>query len=458
MPVIDSPLQLDSKKYLSCVTDYRGGRLTGKVCQVIGLVVEAVGIRPFIGEICRIETGPGATVPAEVVGFREDRSLLMPYGDLKGIFPGCAVFPTEKSFTLRVSDKLLGLALNGLGQLLESGEPPLPPGEGQECKVNRNPPNPMERPPITDILPTGVKAIDSLLTCGRGQRMGIFSGSGVGKSTLLGMIARHGRAEVNVIALIGERGREVGDFIRRALGPEGLSRSVVVASTSDRPALERVTAGLIAKTIAEYFRDQGAHVVFMMDSVTRLCMAQREIGLAVGEPPSARGYTPSVFALLGRFLERSGTARRGSITGFYSVLVDGDDFNEPVTDAARSILDGHIVLSRKIASQNRFPAIDILRSNSRLMPYLIDDLQGAAAGKIRELLSTYESMEDLINIGAYVAGSQKNIDLAIEKQEQIIEFLRQAPDQKYSCEESFSLMERLLEQQGGAPGEAGAGS
>ena len=302
----------------------------------------------------------------------------------------------------------------------------------------------MERAPITDILPTGVKAIDSLLTCGLGQRVGIFSGSGVGKSTLLGMIARHGRAEVNVIALIGERGREVGDFIRRDLGPEGLSRSVVVASTSDRPALERVTAALVAKTIAEYFRDQGAHVTFLMDSVTRFCMAQREIGLAVGEPPSARGYTPSVFALLGRFLERSGTARRGSITGFYSVLVDGDDFNEPITDATRSILDGHIVLSREIASQNHYPAIDILRSNSRLMPYLIDRDQMATAGKIRELLSTYESMEDLINIGAYVAGSQEKIDLAIEKREPILEFLRQEPDQKYSWEETRSLMEQLL--------------
>ncbi|MFY9412406.1 MAG: FliI/YscN family ATPase [Dethiobacteria bacterium] len=436
--------EIDSKKYLSLVTSYQGGRLTGKVCQVIGLVVEASGIRPFIGEICSIKTGSGESVPAEVVGFREDRCLLMPYGDLKGISPGCAVLPTGKSFTVRVSEKLLGQVLDGLGRQLDTGEPPLSPVEGLECRVNRSPPNPMERAPITDILPTGVKAIDSLLTCGLGQRVGIFSGSGVGKSTLLGMIARHGRAEVNVIALIGERGREVGDFIRRDLGPEGLSRSVVVASTSDRPALERVTAALVAKTIAEYFRDQGAHVTFLMDSVTRFCMAQREIGLAVGEPPSARGYTPSVFALLGRFLERSGTARRGSITGFYSVLVDGDDFNEPITDATRSILDGHIVLSREIASQNHYPAIDILRSNSRLMPYLIGRDQMATAGKIRELLSTYESMEDLINIGAYVAGSQEKIDLAIEKREPILEFLRQEPDQKYSWEETRSLMEQLL--------------
>ncbi len=445
MPAIDPQLQVNSKKYLSLVTSYRGGRLMGKVCQVIGLVIEASGIQPYVGEICSIETGPDETVPAEVVGFREDRCLLMPYGSLTGISPGCKVFPTGKSFTVQVSDRLLGRVLNGLGQQLDSGKQPLSDGEGQECMIHRCPPNPMERAPITDVLPTGVKAIDSLLTCGRGQRVGIFSGSGVGKSTLLGMIARHSRAEINVIALVGERGREVGDFIRRDLGSEGLSRSVVVVSTSDRPALERVTAGFVAKTIAEYFRDQGAHVVYLMDSVTRLCMAQREIGLAVGEPPSARGYTPSVFALLGGFLERSGTAQQGSITGFYSVLVDGDDFNEPITDAVRSILDGHIVLSRQIASQNQYPAIDVLRSNSRLMPHLIEHEQKKVAGKIRELLSTYESVEDLINIGAYVSGSQKKIDLAIEKREPILDFLRQEPEQKYSWEETSSLMAQLLE-------------
>ncbi|HHW73836.1 MAG TPA: FliI/YscN family ATPase [Firmicutes bacterium] len=436
---------LDSKKYLNLVTEHRGGRLIGKICQVIGLVVEASGIRPFIGEICRIETAPGRSVPAEVVGFRADRCLLMPYGELKGVSPGCRVFPTGKSFTVRVGESLLGRVLDGLGRDLATGKAPLASGEGEECAVHRSPPNPMERAPINDILLTGIKAIDSLLTCGRGQRLGIFAGSGVGKSTLLGMIARHGQADVNVIALIGERGREVGDFIRRDLGPGGLNRSVVVAATSDRPPLERVTAGLVAKTIAEYFRDQGIHVTFMMDSVTRFCMAQREIGLAVGEPPSARGYTPSVFAQLGRFLERSGTARRGSITGFYSVLVDGDDFNEPITDAARSILDGHIILSREIASQNRYPAIDILRSNSRLMPHLIGREQAAAADEIRELLATYESMEDLINIGAYTAGSQKNIDRAMEKRDQILGFLQQERDHQYSWAETLSLMKKIIE-------------
>ncbi|NMA91960.1 MAG: FliI/YscN family ATPase [Firmicutes bacterium] len=435
---------MDSEKYLASVYNHQGGRRLGKVCQVIGLVAEVSGIKPSIGEICRLLDGEGGAIPAEVVGFRENRCLLMPYGGLKGIAPGCAVLPTGKRFTVRVSEKLLGSILDGLGRLLNSGKPPLSPGEGVERAVNNAPPNPLERTPITEILYTGVKAIDSLLTCGRGQRIGIFAGSGVGKSTLLGMIARYSRADINVIALVGERGREVGDFIRKDLGPEGLKRSVVVASTSDRPALERVAAALVAKSIAEYFRDQGADVNFLMDSVTRFCMAQREIGLAIGEPPSARGYTPSVFALLGRFLERSGTSRRGSITGFYSVLVDGDDFNEPITDATRSILDGHIVLAREIAAQDHYPAIDILRSNSRLMPDLVDQPQKETAGRICKLMATYEKMEDLINIGAYVPGSQQEVDLAINKRGPIMKFLQQEAEQKYSWEETWSLMQDLL--------------
>lgn len=419
--------------------------MLGKVCQVIGLVAEVSGIQPCIGEICHLQTGSKEIIPAEVVGFRENRSLIMPYGELTGISPGCTVLPTGKSFTVRVDEKLLGTVLDGLGRLLDSGQLPLPEGKGVEYAVNGAPPNPLERAPISKILWTGVKAIDSLLTCGQGQRIGIFAGSGVGKSTLLGMIARHSRADINVIALIGERGREVGDFIQHDLGPEGLRRSVVVASTSDRPALERVAAALVAKTIAEYFRDQGANVIFLMDSVTRFCMAQREIGLAIGEPPSARGYTPSVFALLGRYLERAGTSRRGVITGFYSVLVDGDDFNEPITDATRSILDGHIVLSREIAAQNRYPAIDILRSISRLMAALIDEDHREAAGKIRSLISTYESMEDLINIGAYISGSQAEVDLAIKKRSGILEFLRQDLHRKYDWEETWSQVQKLLE-------------
>ncbi|MEW5785302.1 MAG: FliI/YscN family ATPase [Bacillota bacterium] len=435
--------QVDHAKYLSSLAAFQGGRLTGKVRQVVGLVMEVSGIRSFIGEICLVKSGEGTDVAAEVVGFREKCSLLMPLGELKGISPGCPVLPTGKSFRLRVGERLLGKVLTGLGSLLDSGRPALAPGEGTECAVDNRPPNPLERRPISAPLFTGVKAVDALLTCGEGQRVGIFSGSGVGKSTLLGMIARYSEADVNVIALIGERGREVGDFIHRELGEAGLRRSVVVVSTSDRPALERVTGALVAVTIAEYFRDQGKRVILMMDSVTRLCMAQREIGLAVGEPPSAKGYTPSVFALLSRFLERSGTARRGSITGFYNVLVDGDDFTEPVTDAVRSILDGHIVLSRKLASQNQFPAVDILRSNSRLMPHLVDSGHGTAASEMRKLISTYEEMEDLINIGAYAAGSQAAVDRAVRQRPAILDFLRQEPGQHFSGEQTLALLQQV---------------
>lgn len=430
-------------KYIARLTSLQGGTVKGKVRQVIGLVIEVSGIRPFIGEICYIHSTIGSTFVAEVVGFREKCSLLMPLGDLQGIAPGCVVEPTGKSFSLRVDDQLKGKVLDGLGNMLDSGTSPLAPGEGIECQVNGKPPNPMERRPIESILKTGVKSIDALMTCGEGQRIGIFSGSGVGKSTLLGMIARHSSSDVNVIALIGERGREVGDFLRNDLGEEGLKRSVVVVSTSDRPALERVMGAMVAVTIAEYFRDLGAKVIFMMDSVTRFCMAQREIGLAVGEPPSTKGYTPSVFALISRFLERSGTSSKGSITGFYNVLVDGDDFTEPITDAVRSILDGHIVLSRKLATQNHFPAADILNSNSRLMLNLINDNHRGLAAEARKLLSTYESMEDLINIGAYVPGSQPDIDRAIQKRSELLKFLTQQPEENYSLDETLALLSKV---------------
>ncbi len=431
-------------KYFSTLTAMPGGRVKGKVRQVIGLVIEVSGIRPFIGEICNIHSYTGETFVAEVVGFREKCALLMPLGNLHGISPGCVVEPTGKSFAVQVNEKLKGKVLDGLGYLLDSGHPPLKPDEGAEYPVHNNPPNPMERRPIEAILPTGVKAIDGLLTCGEGQRVGIFSGSGVGKSTLLGMIARHSESDVNVIALIGERGREVGDFIRQDLGEEGLRRSIVVVSTSDRPALERVMGGLVAATIAEYFRDRGKKVIFMMDSVTRFCMAQREIGLAVGEPPSTKGYTPSVFALIPRFLERSGTSSKGSITGFYTVLVDGDDFTEPITDAVRSVLDGHIVLSRKLASQNHFPATDVLNSNSRLMLNLIEEKHNEVAAESRKLLSKYESMEDLINIGAYVPGSQPEVDRAIQKRPEIMKFLRQEPGERFELKETINQLEKVV--------------
>lgn len=430
-------------KYLSGLSTQPGGRIKGKVRQVIGLVIEVSGIRPFIGEICYIHSTSGTAFVAEVVGFRENCSLLMPLGELQGIAPGCVVDPTGKSFSVRVGENLKGKVLNGLGNLLDCGLPPLNSDEGEEYPVNNVPPNPMERQPIESILQTGVKVIDGMLTCGEGQRVGIFSGSGVGKSTLLGMIARHSASDVNVIALIGERGREVGDFIRCDLGEEGLKRSVVIVATSDRPALERVMGAMVAVTIAEYYRDCGAKVIFMMDSMTRLCMAQREIGLAVGEPPSTKGYTPSVFALIARYLERSGTSKQGSITGFYNVLVDGDDFTEPITDAVRSVLDGHIVLSRKLASQNHFPAADVLNSNSRLMLNLVNEKHRDLAGEARKLLSTYESMEDLINIGAYAAGSQPDIDRAIQKRPDLLKFLKQEPEESYDLGDTIAQLERV---------------
>lgn len=437
----DAPV--NSENYIPALHCSGGVRLLGKVRQVIGLVVEVSGIRPFIGEICRIQTVTGDTVEAEVVGFKEKSALLMPLGALRGISPGSPVQPTGARFTVRVSDGLLGGVLDGVGRPLDGSSPAAAPGEGAAYAVDNSPPNPLDRRPITAILPTGVKALDSLLTCGEGQRVGIFSGSGVGKSTLLGMIARHSTADVNVIALIGERGREVGDFIARDLGPEGLKRSVVVASTSDRPALERVTGALVAMTVAEYFRDRGKRVVFMMDSVTRFCMAQREIGLTVGEPPSSKGYTPSVFALLARFLERSGTSRHGSITGFFTVLVDGDDFSEPITDAVRSILDGHIILTRKLAVQNHFPALDVLHSNSRLMPHLVDPPHSEAAAEVRRLLAAYAEAEDLISIGAYQRGSRELVDRAVARRDAIMQFLRQKPEERFRWAETAALLQEI---------------
>lgn len=435
--------EMDHNKYLAKLNCYQGGRLSGKVRQMIGLVMEVTGIRPFIGEICVVKSAESADVAAEVVGFRDGCSLLMPLGEIRGLSPGCPVWPTGSSFIVRAGEALLGQVLDGLGRRLATGRPALASGEGVEMRVDSSPPNPLDRRPIEAPLYTGVKAIDAFLTCGEGQRIGIFSGSGVGKSTLLGMIARYSEAEVNVIALIGERGREVGDFIRRELGEEGLKRSVVIVSTSDRPALERVMGALTAVSIAEYFREQGRRVILMMDSVTRFCMAQREIGLSVGEPPSTKGYTPSVFALLFRFLERSGTSQRGSITGFYNVLVDGDDFTEPITDAVRSVLDGHIVLSRKLAARNHYPAVDILHSNSRLMPHLVTESHSRAAAQLIKLTSTYEDMEDLINIGAYSAGAQTEVDLAVKQRPVILEFLRQMPEEFFSGEQTLSRLQQI---------------
>ncbi|MBS4032701.1 MAG: flagellar protein export ATPase FliI [Clostridiales bacterium] len=432
---------LDLTPYIDVVGKFSRVKLIGRVTQVIGLTIEVRGLHAFVGEVCLVYAKPDEPpVAAEVVGFRDSHVLMMPLGNLSGIGPGCQVLPTGKVFSVSVGPHLLGQVLDGLGKPLNGDAA----NGGDCCPVDNDPPNPMERQRIKEVLPTGIRAIDMFLTCGQGQRIGIFSGSGVGKSTMLGMIARNSEADVNVIGLVGERGREVKDFLEKDLGPEGLSRSVVVAVTSDRPPLMRIKGALVATTIAEYFRDQGKKVMLMMDSVTRLAMAQREVGLAIGEPPTTKGYTPSVFALLPRLLERAGTAKTGSITGLYTVLVDGDDFNEPVADAVRGILDGHIVLSRDLAAKNHFPAIDVLQSVSRLMPDLANREQQDLAGSFRDYLSAYKDAEDLINIGAYVPGSNPRVDRAREYIDGMKAFLRQGIDENDTYMASLERLGNLL--------------
>lgn len=393
----------------------------GTVKKVIGLTIEVEGIRAFVGEVCTIYNEKNEPITCEAVGFKEDNVILMPLGELNGIAPGCRVVAEGKPLSIGCSDDLLGKILDGLGKPLTNEELI----GGIPYQLDNDPPDPLRRRRIKDILPTGVRAIDGFLTIGEGQRVGIFAGSGVGKSTTLGMIAKYAEADVNVICLIGERGREVLDFIERDLGEEGLKKSVVVCATSDRPALVRIKGAFTATAIAEYFRDQGKKVILMMDSVTRFAMSQREVGLAIGEPPATKGYTPSVFAMLPRLLERSGMSDKGSITAFYTVLVDGDDFNEPIADAVRGILDGHIVLSRALAAKNHYPAIDILSSISRLMNEIADDAHKNTASLARDLLATYKDSEDLINIGAYVKGSSKKVDMAINYNDTINKFLKQ---------------------------------
>jgi flagellum-specific ATP synthase len=395
----------------------------GRVTNLIGLVIEASGLRAEIGELCLIEAGrQRTTVPSEVVGFRDGRTLLMPLGEMHGIGPGNAVVATEKPFRIEVGEQLLGRVVDGLGQPIDGG-PALE--DGILRSTAGAPPDPLRRSRIVDRLSLGVRALDGLVPCGRGQRLGIFAGSGVGKSSLLGMIARATQADVNVICLVGERGREVRDFIEADLG-EALARSVVIVATSDEPALVRIKAAFTATTIAEAFRDAGSHVLLMMDSVTRFATAQREVGLAIGEPPTTRGYTPSVFAQLPRLLERAGTAEVGSITGLYTVLVEGDDMNEPVADAARSILDGHCVLSRDLAHLGHYPAVDVLESVSRLANEITSADVRAAAAALRETLAVYHAKEDLISIGAYPPGSDPRVDYAIAKRPAVEAFLRQA--------------------------------
>ncbi len=394
----------------------------GRVTRVVGLTVESVGPDARLGELCWIIGPDGQRIATEAVGFKEDNVLLMPLGDMSGISPGARVRGTGQNLQVPVGPQLLGRILDGLGRPIDGkGLLELP----QSYPLDAKPPNPLNRQRITEPLSVGVRAVDALLTLGKGQRVGIFAGSGVGKSTLLGMIARNTEADINVIALIGERGREVREFIERDLGEEGLARSVVVVATSDQPALVRVKGAQVATAIAEYFRDTGKNVLLMMDSLTRFAMAQREIGLAIGEPPTARGYTPSVFAAMPKLLERAGMGEKGSITGLYTVLVDGDDFNEPISDSARSVLDGHIMLSRDLANQNHYPAIDVLASNSRVMSDVVDAEQLAAARTLKQLLATYRKAEDLINIGAYKKGSNPLIDQAVDNIDVINAFLRQ---------------------------------
>jgi flagellum-specific ATP synthase len=413
----------------------------GKVTQVIGLIIQVEGLEVFMGELCEILIKlSDKVIPAEVVGFRGHTVLLMPLAELDGIGPGCLVRPTGRALKVKISDELLGRTLDGLGNPMDVDIS----FEGKLYDINRTPPNPFERRKIENTMGTGIKAIDGILTCGEGQRIGIFAGSGVGKSTLLGMMAKYSDADVNVIALVGERGREVLEFIEKDLGPEGYKKSVVVCATSDQPPLVRLKGAFVATTIAEYFRDQGKKVVLMMDSVTRFAMAQREIGLATGEPPTTRGYTPSVFAMLPKLLERSGMSNKGSITAFYTVLVEGDDMNEPIADAVRGILDGHIILSRKIAAKNHFPAIDIQSSVSRIMKEIVTEEHYEIAGKLKENLAVYSDSEDLINIGAYIKGSNPIIDKAIDLNRPINEFLKQGVNERYSYEETLKALKNLM--------------
>ncbi len=395
----------------------------GKVTQVVGLVVEGTVPGARVGSLCEIAVDGGAPVVAEVVGFRERTALMMPLGDIGGVRMGSLVTPRKALASVPVGEGMLGRVFDGLGRPLDDrGAFPV----DEERPLYAEPLNPLRRRPIEDPMWLGIRAIDTMLTCGRGQRVGIFAGSGVGKSVTLGMIARNASSDINVIALVGERGREVLGFIERDLGPEGLARSVVVAATSDTAPLVRIRAAYLATAIAEHFRDRGANVLLMMDSVTRFAMAQREVGLAVGEPPTTRGYTPSVFALLPRLLERAGTcAGEGSITGLYTVLVEGDDMNDPIGDSCRSILDGHIVLSRDLAARNHYPAIDIMQSASRVMPEVADDAHKRSAGVIRELVAAYRRAEDLINIGAYQKGANPTIDRAVAQMPAIDGMLRQ---------------------------------
>jgi flagellum-specific ATP synthase len=413
----------------------------GRVVKMVGLTIEASGPSASLNDVCYITGDDSSTKKvAEVIGFRDNRILLMPYDDMTGVGVGSLVENTGTTFKVPVGRALLGKTLDGLGQPLDQSEI----NTNVFYPAEASAPDPLKRKIIDEVLPLGVKAVDGLLTIGKGQRIGIFAGSGVGKSTLLGMFARNTKADINIIALIGERGREVREFIERDLGEEGIKRSVLVVATSDKPALIRRKAAKTATAIAEYFRDQGKDVLLMMDSLTRFSMAQREIGLALGEPPVSRGYPPSVYSEMPKLLERAGNSEHGSITGLYTVLVDGDDFNEPITDTARSILDGHIMLTRKLGQKNHYPAIDILQSISRCMSSIVDKEHKKAAGRLKNVLATYQDAEDLINIGAYKSGSNEEIDYAITKIKEVNEFLKQDVDEKLAFEEEINMLTEIF--------------
>ena len=438
---MEKPININ--KYIKAINDKRLVRYTGEITKVTGLTIESNGPMASIGELCYIYPhNSKEPVNSEVVGFKEDRILLMPLGNMEGIGLGSKVVGSGKPLNVNVGDELIGRVLDGLGNPID-GKGPIK--TLRSYPVSKSPPNPLERKRIEEPLSLGVKAMDGLLTCGKGQRMGIFAGSGVGKSTLMGMISRNSTAEINVIGLIGERGREVREFLENDLKEEGLKKSVVVVVTSDQPALIRVKGAMVTTAIAEYFRDQGKDVMLLMDSLTRFAMAQREIGLAIGEPPVTRGFTPSVFALLPKLLERAGTSSKGTITGLYTVLVDGDDLNEPVTDTVRGILDGHIVLSRKLANQNHYPAIDVLASISRVMPSIVSTEHMAIANTIKDIMAVYKESEDLINIGAYKMGSNKKLDLAISLIDEIEEFLTQETLKSYTFEETQNTLKDIAE-------------
>ena len=435
-------MSFNKNKYLDIIERTKSIREIGKITEIIGLIIEADGPEASIGDLCYIYNKFNAEpVWAEVVGFKENKILLMPLGAMEGIQPGAIVVNTGEAMKVNVGDQLLGRILDGLGNPIDTlGE--------IHCNEKRSTfsemLNPLKRKRITEPLSLGIKSVDSMITVGKGQRLGIFAGSGVGKSTTIGMIAKNTSADLNVIALIGERGREVKEFIEKILGPEGMKRTILIAATSEQPSLVKIKAAFVATTIAEYFRDKGKDVLFMLDSVTRIAMAQREVGLAVGEPPATKGYTPSVFTLMPKLMERTGCNDKGTITGLYTVLVEGDDFNEPISDTARSILDGHIVLSRDLAHKNHYPAVDVLQSISRVMPDVTTKEQQEYAGNLRNLLAIYKQNEDLINIGAYVKGSNAACDRAIALMPKINEFLQQKVDDKFDFETTNQLLAELI--------------